>query len=140
MTAERSRQGRRNRVHGRDAEKAVATYLRACGLFPWAEPRGRGGPDDFGDMANTTPALVEVKAEKAHRLGAYMTQLRAAMERFQAGTGVVFVKPPGIGMSRVGEWYAVLPVALVCRLMAEAGYGSGQFVDPQAADQGEGNA
>ncbi len=136
-TTDKSRQGRRNRVHGRDAEKAVAQYLRATGLFPWAEPRLRGGPDDFGDMSNTTPALIEVKAEKAHRLGAYMAQLRAAVHRFQAGTGVVFVKPPGVGMSRVGEWYAVLPVEMVCRLMAEAGYGSGQFLNQDPQEQGE---
>jgi hypothetical protein len=135
MTAEKTRQGKRNRTHGRDAEKAVATYLRACGLFPWAEPRGRGGPDDFGDMTNTTPALVEVKAEKAHRLGAYIRQLRAAMEHFQAKTGVVFIKPPGVGMTRVGEWYAVLPVELVCQLLAEAGYGSGMFDAVHATEE-----
>lgn len=115
--------GARNRSLGRIAEKAVADYLAAHG-FPLAEPRSDGSHNPYGDVANIFPVVIEVKAEAKWRPAAYVKQLAEEMNATDAEVGAVFIKPPGVGLGRVAEWHALLPVELLVQLLRAAGYGT----------------
>jgi len=117
--------GARNRAWGRQAELAVANHLRDIDMFPYAEPRPSGSPNPYGDIANLGPGLViEVKAEKQWRPAAYLRQLADEMDAMDAAMGLVAVKPKGVGMSRVGDWFSLRPLALDLDLLRVAGWGN----------------
>ena len=115
--------GSRNRTLGRTTERAVADYLAAHGGPP-AEPRSDGSHNPYGDIGNIFPLVIEVKAEAKWRPRAYVKQLADEMNATDADMGAVFIKPPGVGLGKVDQWHALLPVELLVQLLRAAGYGT----------------
>ena len=50
---------------------------------------------------------------------------RTEIERVNAKAdfGILAIKPNGVGLSNAGQWWAVLPMEAMVRLLREAGYG-----------------
>ncbi|MDH5290673.1 MAG: hypothetical protein OEY41_11810 [Acidimicrobiia bacterium] len=115
MTGPQSPAG--NRRKGIVQELAVAKYLAANG-FPHAERRGGGfcGSDIVG-----TPGLTfEVKAQAGAKLATWADQTEQARAAAGDTYGVLVAKRAGT--TDVGRWLAVLPMAQLMALLAEAGW------------------
>lgn len=107
---------------GTAAETAVALYLQTHG-FPHAERRALAGVNDKGDISGCGPIVFEVKNRREHDLAGWISELRAEIINAKAETGAVIAKKRGT--TRVGDWYAILPVELLVELLVDAGYGLG---------------
>lgn len=117
MSATASTRGRANRAKGNRYEAALVAWLRGHG-WPYAERRGGG----FGgsDVAGTPGLTFECKAQAGTRLGEWVDQTDAARATAGDTYGVLCVKRRGT--SDVGQWFAVLPLDAMARLLAEAGW------------------
>lgn len=114
--------GRAPRDRGARAERAVAAYLRER-IWPRAERRQQGAPDDTGDMTGIPlPVIIDVKDHETIKLAAFIDQLLAEQERAGARHGVVFVKRRR--RTDPAEWYAVTTVEQYLDLCERAGLGS----------------
>ncbi|MGH8792628.1 MAG: hypothetical protein ACRDXX_08285 [Stackebrandtia sp.] len=109
-------QSRRRR--GAASQRLVAQTLAADG-WPYAESVGAG---EHGRDITGTPGLsVEVKARRGLNLGAWLAQAVA-----QADDGeipVLVVRLDGQGPASVDEWPAVLPFAVLRKILRLAGWG-----------------
>lgn len=108
-----------SRRKGREAERAVANWLKANG-FPHAEPSGRGVAGS--DMADIGAGLtIEVKNQSRAELAAWVDQMLAEMRLDGSDVGLVIHKRRGA--TNVGDWYATMPTAIAIHLLRAAGYG-----------------
>ena len=107
-----------NKVKSRRAELAVARYLVEQG-FPYAEPTRRSGwADDRGDIDGLPGVCLEVKDAKVFRRDEWIGELRAEMDNRGVELGSLVIKKHGT--LDVGQWYALLPVAVLVRLLHAA--------------------
>lgn len=97
------------RVKGHSAERAAARYLRSAG-YPLAitsrNALGHDGAPQETDILGIPGVSIEVKNRKALNIGSGLCQARiqAGPERIP----VLLVKPYGVGLEKVGEWWAML--------------------------------
>lgn len=107
--------GNANKAKGSAAERAVAAWFAANG-WPDAERRyDAGRHDDRGDIRGVSNAVLEVKNHGRFDLAGWMRELEAEMENQGTDIGAVVIKKRGTG--DVGQWYAVLPVEVLNRLL-----------------------
>jgi hypothetical protein len=92
----------------KEAERAVARYLKANG-FPMAvtsrSALGHMGTRQPGDIVGTPGSSIEVKNCQTALIGPWLRQAAT-----QAGPGKVpllVMKPKGVGIDSVGDWWAV---------------------------------
>ena len=104
---------------GTAAETAVVRYLRDNG-FIHAERRALHGTLDKGDITGCGPIVFEVKDHKTITLSAWLKELHDEIVNANANTGAVVAKRRGT--MDVGDWYAVMPVSGLVKLLKEAGY------------------
>jgi hypothetical protein len=104
---------------GTAAETAVVRYLQENG-FTYAERRALHGTLDKGDITGCGPVVFEVKDHKTITLAAWLKELHEEVANAKANTGAVIAKRRGT--MDVGEWYAVMPVSSLVKLLKEAGY------------------
>ena len=109
MTAASRRKGAAN-------EAALVTFLRANG-WPYAERRMNGNPGP--DVTGCPGIAWEAKNAKAIDLAGWVDQ--AENQRILAGADYAPVVIKRRGRTDLGQAYAVLPLADLCRLLAEAG-------------------
>jgi Holliday junction resolvase len=102
---------------GTAAESAVVEYLRSHGYY-WAERRALNGVYDQGDIAGINGWIIEVKSQRTYNIPAWLRELAVEVENAEKHSsyphplqGVLIVKPNGVGTSRVGDWWAIMPVA-----------------------------
>ena len=97
------------KAKGTFAETAVTKFLQENG-WPQAERRILHGANDKGDILLTPEFMLEVKNQKTYQFTEWMRETET--ERVNAGAkfGVLIVKPRGVGESRVGEWWACMPL------------------------------
>jgi hypothetical protein len=96
-------------------------FLRANG-WPPAERRALNGSTDRGDITGTPGVAWEVKyAGAGLKVGEWLGQTHT--ERLNAGAdyGVLVMKPSGLGVTKVGSWYAVMTDGDFTRLKNQAG-------------------
>jgi hypothetical protein len=98
---------------GHAAELAVVKWLRRYGIK--ADRVQAGSHRDKGDVTGWPGVVIEVKDRKAHSWHGHFAQLRAQIINADAYTGVIIAKRPGL--TDVGEWMAVMPVAEWFNLM-----------------------
>lgn len=94
---------------GTFAESAVAAFLIENG-WPYAERRALQGLLDKGDIAGTPGLCWEVKSCSRANVP-YSTYLRECeIERVNASAqfGITVVKTAGMGVTRIGQWLAVM--------------------------------
>lgn len=124
----------RARAKGTTAESAVVSYLRTQG-WPYAERRALAGGRDKGDVTGMPAICVEVKNSARYDITAWLKETSRETRNANANHGVLVVKPKGVGDTRVGDWWAVMPLAAMTALLKEAGYG-----DPPRGSEFDGDA
>lgn len=99
------------------AETAVADYLRQT--FPTVERRALSGVNDKGDISNVPGCVVEVKNQRSYKIHEWMKETET--ERLNAGEqlGVLVIKPNGVGVANVSQWWAVVSLETITRLIKE---------------------
>ena len=107
----------KSKQKGTLAETAVADYLKQT--FPAVERRALSGTQDKGDLANVPNCVVEVKNQRTYKIQEWMRETE--IERLNAGVdlGVLVIKPNGVGVSRVKDWFAVISLETIRRIIEE---------------------
>lgn len=110
---------------GTAAETALVKFLQGQG-FPNAERRALGGGgfgEDLGDVTGTSCLTWEVKNVRKYSIPTWMKE--AAIEKVNAKADYcpLIIKPFGVGLTSVHQWWAVLPVGELVNLLRDAGYG-----------------
>jgi len=110
------------KARGMVTQRIVADDLRLS-LWPFVESTGAGRQG--ADLTGTPGVCVEIKARRALDLQGWLAQ---AQRNAQEGGGlaVLIVRPDGYGPAKLSQWPVVLRYEDWKRLMADAGYGSGQ--------------
>ena len=104
-----------NKAKGSAAERAVARWLAANG-WPEAERRyDAGRADDRGDIRGVPGVTLEVKNHQRLDLAGWVAELEREMGNSGDQLGAVIVKRRGT--TDVGQWYAVLPVEVLARIL-----------------------
>jgi Holliday junction resolvase len=110
---------------GTSAETALVRFLSGQG-FPNAERRALGGGgfgEDLGDITGTPCLAWEVKNHKAYHIPAWLKETETERVNAKADYGILAVKPNGVGLTNAGQWWAIMPMEAMVRLLREAGYG-----------------
>jgi Holliday junction resolvase len=109
----------KSKQKGTAAETAVVRYLQEHG-FPYAERRALHGNLDKGDITGCGPIVFEVKDHAKITIPAWLKELEEEVANAKAEAGAVVAKKRGT--LKVGEWYAIMPVSALVKLLKEAGY------------------
>lgn len=121
----------RPRDKGTIAESGLVGYLRENG-WPHAERRALSGGQDKGDISGCIGLAFEVKyTSERLQFSTWLTE--TGIERINAGAkfGILVVKPPKLGLTRVGQWYAVMWGGEFDRLRQEAETNAIAWLHPQ---------
>lgn len=98
---------------GRDAENAVAYYLRANG-WPEVERRAQRGSKDAGDLTGTPGLCIEVKGGDAARYASdllvadWLDETEKERVNARADIGMLVLQRRGVGPTNAGRWWAVM--------------------------------
>jgi hypothetical protein len=124
----------KSKQKGTLAETAVADLLRK--VWPTVERRALAGVNDKGDIAGIPKIVIEVKNQKSYKISEWLKETSQEQLNAQADYGILVVKPNGVGVSRVEDWWAVIPLRDLVSLLRQAGYD--QRLSPRA-NKGNGN-
>lgn len=119
------------KVKGRETEQRFVDYLRANGA-PYAERRRLNGSADRGDIAGVPGVVFEVKSGARLDIAGWLAELAAEVANDRADHGAVIVRPKG--KPDPAEWFAVLSVPDLLRLLAEVGWMSPIAMSPEEED------
>jgi len=106
----------KQRAKGTVAETAVVNYLKANG-FPDADRAPLRGVLDKGDVTGVRNVVIEIKNQKTYSIPAWLRELETEITNASVEHGFLVVKPNGIGVSRVGDWWAILPLHRIVALL-----------------------
>jgi hypothetical protein len=108
------------RAKGRDAEQAVARYLQSAGYPLACTARSSSGGMQFGEDILGVPGIsIEVKNRSSLDLPRSLRQ--AAIQGGPDKIPVVIIKPVGVGLESVGDWFALSYVRHQVPLWPEEG-------------------
>ena len=110
---------------GTAAETALVRYLQGHG-FPNAERRALGGGssgEDLGDITGIPSLAMEVKNAKTYQIPAWLKETETERINAKADYGILIMKPNKVGLTKVDQWWAIMPVEAMIQLLREAGYG-----------------
>lgn len=107
----------KSKQKGTLAETAVADYLRQT--FPTVERRALSGINDKGDISNVPGCVVEVKNQRTYKIKEWMRETEIERQNAEADLGVLVIKPNGVGVSKVSQWWAVVSLETITRLVEE---------------------
>jgi Holliday junction resolvase len=107
------------RQKGTAAETAVVKWLRANG-WKDADRHPLRGQADQGDIKAINNTVLEVKNHRSYQIPAWLREVEAEKQNAKAEFGAIIIKPNGIGLSSVGQWWAVLSVEDFAKLCAKA--------------------
>jgi hypothetical protein len=94
------------RAKGHVAEQAVARYLQEQGYPLACTARSASGGMQFGEDILGVPGVsLEVKNRRDVQLGSSLRQ--AAIQGGPEKIAVVIIKPVGVGLESVGDWWAL---------------------------------
>lgn len=107
---------------GTQGATAFVRYLAKNG-FPNAERRVQHGNLDEGDITGTPCLTFEVKNRKTYSFRQWLRESAVEKVNAKADYCPLIVKPVGIGLTSVEQWWFILPVDEGIKLLREAGYG-----------------
>lgn len=110
----------KSRAKGTAAESAVVDFLSL--QWPNVERRALSGAKDRGDIAGIPGVVIEVKAAARLEIPAWLRELEVEIANDDADTGLLVVKPRGVGVKRVGEWWAIQRLDRAVNMLREAGW------------------
>ena len=99
------------------AETAVADYLRQT--FPAVERRALSGVNDKGDVAGVPGCVIEVKNQRSYKIHEWMKETETERINAEADFGILVIKPNGVGVANVSQWWAVVSLETITRLVEE---------------------
>lgn len=105
-----------------EGEIPVENYLKQRG-FRRAFRLRHQGTIDKGDIGGIDGVMLEVKNHGVYKIAEWMKEVAVEKANAAASIGALIMKPKGIGTTRVGQWWVVMPVTDFSRLLIEAGYG-----------------
>lgn len=106
------------KAKGRTTESAFVAYLTRW--VPHAERRRLAGVADRGDVAGMPGFVWEVKSGARVTIARWLGELATEMLNDRADMGAVVVRPKGAPDPE--QWYAVMPLPLLMRLLQQAGW------------------
>jgi hypothetical protein len=98
--------GRYARTKGKVAEQAVARYLQANGYPLACTARSTVGGMQLGEDILGVPG-VSIEVKNRHHLDFGASLRQAAIQGGPDKVAVVVVKPVGVGLDSVGDWWAL---------------------------------
>ena len=88
---------------------AFVKYLAING-FPYAERRVQHGALDEGDITGTPCLTFEVTNRNKYAIRQWLKEANAEKANARADYCPLIIKPVGVGLTKVADWWAVLPV------------------------------
>ena len=113
----------RSKQKGTSAESAFVKNERVLESFPMVERRALSGVNDMGDVAGAPGLVFEIKNHKSYKFPEWLKETEVERINAKADYGVLVVKPNGVGLGSVQDWWAVMNVGQMLNLLREAGYG-----------------
>ena len=104
---------------GTQLETAVVRWLRENG-WPWSRRIVKEGQRDQGDLTLGDGIPVTIEAKNTKRIDLPQAQRELKVEMENAGNKWGFAIHKKRGTTNVGEYYAVLPVALMMEILEAA--------------------
>lgn len=98
---------------GTKAEVAALTIVNR--YYPLAKRNPPAGSKDVGDIGGVPFTVIEVKDQAIYNIPAWMRETEVERVNADALTGILVVKPKGIGYPQAGHWWAIRPLAEVLR-------------------------
>lgn len=120
---------------GTSAETAFVKAPSVLEGFPGVERRALAGVNDMGDVSGMVGLVVEIKNHKTYKFPEWLKETEIERVNAKADYGVLVVKPNGVGLNSVDDWWAVMPVGAMLKLLRDAGYGTSNVVDKDYGDQ-----
>lgn len=107
----------KSKQKGTFAESAIVDYLKQ--FWSNVERRALSGSNDKGDIANVPNAVIEIKNQKSYKIPEWIKETE--QERINAGTpyGVLVVKPNKVGITKIDQWWAIMPLEQIVSLLIE---------------------
>lgn len=109
---------------GTSAESAFCKDPKVLAHFPHIERRTLSGKYDEGDIAGMVGLCVEIKNHKSYKIPQWLKETKVETENSEADYGLLVIKPNGVGLSSVQDWWCVMTVSQVLDLLQDAGYGA----------------
>lgn len=113
------------KAKGAATEQMFVDWVKLHGA-PNAERRHLSGQYDKGDIAGwvhgdgTKSVCVEVKSGAALKIPQWIGELTEEMKNSASDTGFIAIRPKG--KPKVEDWFTVVPMTVLIKLLEEAGY------------------
>jgi hypothetical protein len=107
----------KSKQKGTLAETAVADFLKQT--FPAVERRTLSGKNDKGDIAGVPSSVVEVKNQRSYKIHEWIKETEIERINASADIGILVIKPNGVGVSKVNEWWAVVSLETITKLIKD---------------------
>lgn len=114
----------KSKQKGTSAESAFVKAECVTNVFPHVERRALAGVNDMGDVSGMVGLAVEIKNHKSYKFPEWMKETEVERVNAKADYGILVVKPNGIGLNSVDQWWAVMSVGAMMKLLSDAGYGN----------------
>lgn len=114
----------KSKQKGTSAESAFVKNPQVLEHFPYIERRTLSGAHDQGDIAGMVGLCVEIKNHKTYKFQEWLREAAVEKTNAEADYGILVVKPVGVGLDKVGDWFFVMSVSEGLKLLRDAGYGS----------------
>ncbi len=108
------------KAKGTATETALVRYLHQEWGLVGIERRRLAGANDRGDLAGWPGVCVEIKSGASLDLPGWLRELDVEADNADAETGFVAVRPKGL--PDPAEWYAVMRLPWLLKLMDDAGW------------------
>ena len=72
---------------------------------------------------------VEIKNHASYKFPEWLRETEVERVNAKADVGLLVVKPNGVGLGSVDQWWAIMPVGAMMKLLSDAGYGNPKVVD-----------
>lgn len=119
----------KSKQKGTSAESAFVKDERVLESFPHVERRALSGVNDMGDVSGAVGLVFEIKNHKSYKFPEWLKETEVERVNAKADYGILVVKPNGVGLGSVNQWWAVMPVGAMLDLLRDAGYGNAKVVD-----------
>jgi hypothetical protein len=107
----------KSKQKGTLAETAVADFLQQT--FSAVERRTLSGKNDKGDIAGVPGCVVEVKNQRSYKIHEWMKETETERINASVDVGILVIKPNGVGVSKVNEWWAVVSLETITKLIKD---------------------
>ena len=107
---------------GTAAESAFLKNEQVKAMFPDVARRALTGALDQGDIGGCGNLVFEVKNQKTYSIPAWLKETEVERVNAKAEFGFLIVKPNGVGLDSVGDWWMISKVTDGLDLLRLAGY------------------